>query len=98
MSDVETPKIFESHPARNSRDTSPALIVVMGTSGCGKSTVGADLAARFHIDFVDGDSLHPQSNIDKMSNGIPLNDEVASVTDTHLPRLTVLHRTAIHGC
>jgi len=50
-------------------------IVVMGVAGCGKSTVGADLAERLGAEFLDGDSLHPQSNIDKMASGTPLNDD-----------------------
>lgn len=50
-------------------------IVVMGVAGCGKSTVGAALAERLGAEFLDGDSLHPQSNIDKMASGTPLNDD-----------------------
>lgn len=50
-------------------------IVVMGVSGCGKSTIGHDLAARLGIEYKDGDELHPKENIDKMSSGIPLTDE-----------------------
>jgi carbohydrate kinase (thermoresistant glucokinase family) len=50
-------------------------IVVMGVAGCGKSTVGAAVAERLGAEFLDGDSLHPQSNIDKMASGTPLNDE-----------------------
>lgn len=46
----------------------------MGVSGCGKSTVGALLAGALHTDFLDGDSLHPAANIDKMAAGIPLED------------------------
>lgn len=49
-------------------------IVVMGVTSCGKSTVGAAIAGRIGAEFVDGDSLHPQSNIDKMASGSPLND------------------------
>ncbi|MDQ0864682.1 gluconokinase [Arthrobacter globiformis] len=52
----------------------PRHIVVMGVTSCGKSTVGAAIAERIGAKFVDGDSLHPQSNIDKMASGIPLND------------------------
>ena len=52
----------------------PAHIVVMGVTSCGKSTVGAALAERLGAIFVDGDSLHPQSNIDKMAAGTPLDD------------------------
>ncbi|EJD05511.1 carbohydrate kinase [Fomitiporia mediterranea MF3/22] len=55
-------------------DAGPVLIVVMGVSGCGKSTLGSALAHAFGIPFVDADELHPQSNIDKMSAGIPLTD------------------------
>ncbi|WP_051420984.1 gluconokinase, GntK/IdnK-type [Paenarthrobacter nicotinovorans] len=50
-------------------------IVVMGVAGCGKSTVGAALAERIGAGFLDGDSLHPQANIDKMASGTPLNDD-----------------------
>jgi len=52
----------------------PHHIVVMGVAGCGKSTVGAALAERLGAEFLDGDALHPQANIDKMASGTPLND------------------------
>jgi gluconokinase len=51
------------------------IIVVMGVSGCGKSTVGQSLAGALGWDFQEGDALHPQSNIDKMSAGISLEDD-----------------------
>jgi gluconokinase len=47
----------------------------MGVSGAGKSDVGAALAERLGARFTDSDSLHPQSNVEKMSAGIPLTDE-----------------------
>ena len=48
----------------------------MGVSGCGKSTIAKGIADGLNnAVFVDGDDLHPQSNIGKMSSGIPLNDE-----------------------
>jgi carbohydrate kinase (thermoresistant glucokinase family) len=49
-------------------------IVVMGVSGCGKSSVGIALAEALGARFIDGDDLHPQANTAKMSAGIPLDD------------------------
>lgn len=51
------------------------LVVVMGVSGSGKSTVGASLAVALGTPFVDGDALHPAANVAKMAAGIPLDDE-----------------------
>jgi gluconate kinase len=70
------------------------VVVVMGVSGIGKSTVGADLAARLHGAYQEGDSLHPAANVDKMSHGIPLTDAdrrpwlnaIAAVIDGWLER------------
>lgn len=50
-------------------------IVVMGPSGSGKSTVGAALAETLGARFVDGDDLHPPINVEKMSAGVPLDDD-----------------------
>ena len=50
------------------------IAVIMGVSGSGKSTVGQLLAAELHCEFLDGDSLHPAANIEKMSHDIPLTD------------------------
>ena len=50
-------------------------IIVMGVSGCGKSTIGEGIARKLHAKFIDGDDLHPKANIQKMANGIPLNDD-----------------------
>lgn len=52
-----------------------STILVMGVSGCGKTTVGELLAAKLNCSFLEGDSYHPQANIDKMHNGEPLDDE-----------------------
>ncbi|MDC8004231.1 gluconokinase [Aureisphaera galaxeae] len=51
------------------------VIVVLGVSGSGKSTIGKKLAHALEIPFYDADDFHPQSNIDKMKSGQPLNDE-----------------------
>lgn len=50
-------------------------VVLMGVSGCGKSTVGEGLAARLGWRFVEGDSLHPHENVAKMAAGQPLDDD-----------------------
>ena len=50
-------------------------IVVMGVSGCGKTSVAEGLAAALPAAFIEGDSLHPAANVEKMSKGIPLDDE-----------------------
>lgn len=55
--------------------TAAPLVVVMGITGTGKSTIGALLAARLGCSFVDGDRLHPAANIAKMAGGTPLTDE-----------------------
>jgi carbohydrate kinase (thermoresistant glucokinase family) len=49
-------------------------VVVMGVSGCGKSTVGWMLARLLDVPFIDADGLHPAANVDKMSAGTPLTD------------------------
>lgn len=51
------------------------VIVMMGVSGCGKTTIGRCVAKELHIPFLDGDDLHPRANISKMKNGLPLTDE-----------------------
>ena len=51
------------------------VCIVMGVSGCGKSTVGEQLAPRLGLPFHDGDAFHSAANIDKMSHGTPLTDD-----------------------
>ena len=50
-------------------------MLVMGVSGSGKTTLAAALAARLGYAFIEGDALHPESNIHKMASGIALQDE-----------------------
>lgn len=53
----------------------PIVFIIMGVSGCGKSTIGKLLAFQINIPFFDGDDYHSQSNVEKMSKGNPLNDD-----------------------
>jgi gluconokinase len=48
------------------------ILIVAGVAGCGKSTVGAMLAGRLRWRFADADTFHPEANIAKMREGIPL--------------------------
>ncbi|WP_261620963.1 gluconokinase [Pseudarthrobacter equi] len=50
-------------------------VVVMGVSGCGKTTIGDLVARQLGVPFLDGDSLHPVENVAKMAAGTPLTDE-----------------------
>ena len=60
------------------------ILVLMGVSGSGKSTVGRLLAEQLDWPFLDADDFHPSKNIAKMSNGISLDD------DDRLPWLQIL--------
>jgi len=51
------------------------VILLMGVSGSGKTTIGTRLAQELRWTFADGDDYHPAANIQKMKNGIPLTDE-----------------------
>ena len=66
-------------------------IVVMGPSGSGKSTVGLALAELIGARFVDGDDLHPESNVAKMAAGVALDDE------DRMPWLRLVGQTLTSG-
>ncbi len=51
------------------------LYVIMGVAGSGKSLIGARLARELHVEFVEGDDLHPPDNVRRMAAGIPLTDD-----------------------
>ena len=61
---------MDQHPANNR----PMIVVVMGVSGSGKTTVAKLLAETLGWQFQEGDTLHPPENVEKMSAGIPLTD------------------------
>jgi gluconokinase len=50
-------------------------VIVMGVSGCGKTTAGEALARHFGVPYIEGDALHPAANVAKMAGGSPLNDD-----------------------
>jgi gluconokinase len=81
---------------RSPLNPQPLIVVVMGVSGSGKTTVAALLAAALGCRFQEGDSLHPPANVEKMHNGTPLTDA---------DRMPWLHRIAeqidgwrVNGC
>jgi gluconokinase len=66
---------MKTKPENGASPPAPAVMIVMGVSGCGKSTTGALLASRLQWEFEDADWFHPASNVDKMHGGVPLTDE-----------------------
>jgi gluconokinase len=82
--------------------TNAPVLVIMGVSGCGKSTVAGLLAGRLGWDLAEGDDMHPAASIAKMAAGQPLTDEdrwpwlarVAAWIRAH----TTAHRPGIITC
>jgi gluconokinase len=78
------------------------IILVMGTTGAGKTTVGKLLAARLRWTFLDADDFHPPANIEKMKHGIPLTDEDRfpwlERIHAELLRLTLSGKNAVLAC
>jgi gluconokinase len=72
------------------------MVIVMGVSGCGKTTVGRLLARELGYEFLDADDLHPQANVAKMAQGVALTD------DDRWPWLdaivAAMHERAARGC
>lgn len=50
-------------------------VVVMGVAGCGKTEIGRQLAQKLSVPFIEGDQFHPEANVEKMRNGVPLTDD-----------------------
>jgi gluconokinase len=65
------------------------IILVMGVTGSGKTTVGTLLAAQMGWMFADADSFHPPANVEKMSHAIPLTDE------DRVPWLEAIHQQMV---
>lgn len=76
---------MDRHAAHNLSINALAVVVVMGVSGSGKTTVGRLLADRLGWQYQEGDALHPPENVAKMSAGTPLTDA---------DRIPWLHRIA----
>ena len=68
------------------------VILLMGVSGSGKTTVGKILAGQLGWDFVEADDFHPPANVDKMRRGVPLSD------DDRRPWLEALRRRVDDAC
>jgi gluconokinase len=71
--------------------------VVMGVSGCGKSTVGRQLADSLGLLFLEGDEFHPKENVDRMAAGIALTDDDRRVWLRRLCERLAQARTANEG-
>src|ERR1051326_1031559 len=67
------------------------IVVVMGVSGSGKTTVGRMLAEAMHCAFLEGDSLHSAANVEKMRHGIPLTDA------DRAPWIAAIHARLLHS-
>jgi len=78
------------------------VILLMGTTGAGKTTVGRLLAAQLDWTFLDADDFHPQANIEKMKHGIPLTDAERfpwlEKIHTELVRLSAAGRNVVLAC
>jgi len=68
------PATLESGPGGRLENDRALIVLIMGVSGAGKTTIGRRLADVLGWRFVEGDDLHPAANIDKMRSGDPLTD------------------------
>ena len=78
------------------------VIVMMGVSGSGKTTVGQLLAEALHAEFIEGDAYHPPENIDKMRRGIALDDADRwpwlEILSAEIDRWLAAGRTVVLAC
>ena len=73
-------------------------IVVMGVTGCGKTTVGIALAEALGIEFIDSDELHSESNKKKMSSGTPLTDSDREPWLQEVSKALQSHESIVVAC
>jgi hypothetical protein len=73
-------------------------IVVMGVTGCGKTTVGIALADALSIEFIDSDVLHSEANKTKMSSGIPLTDSDREPWLQEVSKTLQKHESVVVAC
>jgi gluconokinase len=78
------------------------IVVMMGVSGSGKTTIARGVAERRGWDWLEGDSFHPPANVEKMSHGHPLNDEDRwpwlRAIAAEIDRLRAAGRSAVVAC
>jgi carbohydrate kinase (thermoresistant glucokinase family) len=73
-------------------------IVVMGVTGCGKTSVGIALAEKLGIEFIDSDLLHSESNKKKMSSGTPLTDSDREPWLQEVSKVLQSHESVVVAC
>ena len=72
--DRESIRLFVCRGPRLFNHQKPLRVIIAGPCGCGKTTVGRELAAVLGLPFIEGDDLHPEANRAKMARGEPLDD------------------------
>ncbi|KAG0174090.1 hypothetical protein DFQ28_009738 [Apophysomyces sp. BC1034] len=87
----------------NGRQSPMPIFVVMGTAGCGKTSVAEEMQKLLQCDYLEGDVLHPQANVDKMASGYPLTDDdrwpwLRLIRDVLVEKASQHHATAVVTC
>lgn len=77
----------------------PKLVIVMGVSGCGKSTIAEAIASEYDYQFVEADDFHPQQNKQHMAAGKPLTDAMREpwldLLTTHLQKAALREQNCV---